>query len=294
MALKAILTTEEYDALGDSPYKGEYVKDGEGFRLDVEEINGLKLANASALSANASSAIAEKAKVEKKLKGLQEKVGDFDLNLLPQAREALEKMDGWDPDEKLAAHKKQFEEQTKNAFANEYSQKEKHLLEESNKLTAILGSRTEQLKRALFESHALALCSQFNADPSIVSVMRDRGMVNWEEDQENGELSLVVMDDHGNKKLSIGPEGKMVPTSLEDLFKECRNKPDKWGIFFRPPDKSGSGAGGSAPGIGGIGENPFDPKTLNLTKQVELYRRDPETARRLAAAAGTPLPEIPK
>jgi len=292
MALKASLTAEEHQALGDS-LKGEYVQDGDGFKLDVETVNGLSLVNASALSTAASSATAEKEKIERKLKGFQSKVGDFDLDLLPQAREALEKMAEWDPDEKLKKHKESFEASTRQAFETEYRQKAKVFETESEKKDAIIGSRTEQLKRALFESSALQLCAQFNADPSIVNVMRDRRMVDWEEDQESMELRLVVVDDSGQKRYSVSGKDPMSGMSLEELFKECQQAPDKWGIFFKPPDKAGSGAGGSSAIVGGVGDNPWDDKTFNLTKQGEIFRKDPALAKRLAAAAGKPIPEIP-
>ena len=41
-----------------------------------------------------------------------------------------------------------------------------------------------------------------------------------------------------------------------------------------------------APAEGFKGANPWKPETFNLTKQGEIYRKDPELARRLAAEAG--------
>lgn len=291
---KTHVTAEEHTALPDA-LKAEYAEGENGrFVIKLESDEGFGLANVEKLTNSAGAARTERDNFGRELKGIKAKIGDFDLGKLPQAREALEKMDDWDPDEKLKAHKESFEASTRRAFETEFGQKEKLLTDESDKKNVIIASRTEQLKRALFESSALQLCSQFSADPSIVSVMRDRRMVNWEEDLESHEMALVVVDTDGQKRLSVSGGDKMGGMSLEELFKECQGQPDKWGIFFKPPDKTGSGAGGSSSVTGGFGENPFDPKSLNLTKQGEMFRADPERARRLAAAAGIKLPEIPK
>jgi hypothetical protein len=56
-----------------------------------------------------------------------------------------------------------------------------------------------------------------------------------------------------------------------------------WGV------SQGGGAGGNQ-GSGNSADNPFNPKTLNATKQGELYRSNPAEARRLAAQHGITLP----
>lgn len=55
---------------------------------------------------------------------------------------------------------------------------------------------------------------------------------------------------------------------------------------------SGGGAGGSGGGGGGgeTGENPWDPKTENLSEQMRIFRKDPELARRMATKHGKSLP----
>lgn len=52
------------------------------------------------------------------------------------------------------------------------------------------------------------------------------------------------------------------------------------------PESKGAGAKGSGTGAGG-GKNPFTRANWNLTEQGNLYRDNPEKAKRLAEAAGT-------
>jgi hypothetical protein len=52
------------------------------------------------------------------------------------------------------------------------------------------------------------------------------------------------------------------------------------------PPSEGTGTRGSNTGAGVTGDNPFDPKTLNVTKQMVMIAEDREKARKYAKAAG--------
>lgn len=58
---------------------------------------------------------------------------------------------------------------------------------------------------------------------------------------------------------------------------------------------SGGGAAGGSGGAGrggGPGPNPFKKESWDLTRQMELLKKDPATARRLAKEAGRNIPEL--
>jgi hypothetical protein len=63
------------------------------------------------------------------------------------------------------------------------------------------------------------------------------------------------------------------------------------GKAFVPNGNSGGGAGGSGGGSGGGGGsgNPWEPGKVNLTRQGEIFRKNPEQARQMAAQHGVRL-----
>lgn len=70
--------------------------------------------------------------------------------------------------------------------------------------------------------------------------------------------------------------------SAKEVLKDLKETRPHWW-----PDSEGGGAGGSGTKLGG--ENPWAEKTLNLTRQGEIFRENPERARMLAKAAGKTL-----
>lgn len=73
------------------------------------------------------------------------------------------------------------------------------------------------------------------------------------------------------------------PIGVDDVVKPYKEDATMAHLFKAEPKKppynpNGGGAGGN--------QNPFAKETYNLTKQGELWKTNPEEARRLAAAAG--------
>jgi hypothetical protein len=86
------------------------------------------------------------------------------------------------------------------------------------------------------------------------------------------------------------------PFTLKDLAMELRENP-RWGRGFDAPGTSGSGpAPNGGPGGGGGGggstpENPWKADSKNLTRQMEIAKKDPALARRLMGEAGVKVPK---
>lgn len=93
---------------------------------------------------------------------------------------------------------------------------------------------------------------------------------------------LFTVDDNGNviTKENVGCTPFIDPKVW--LSERQSVNPYWWGT------SQGGGSQGSG-GQGGQGDNPFNPKTLNVTKQGELYRTNKAEAIRLAAMHGITL-----
>jgi hypothetical protein len=76
------------------------------------------------------------------------------------------------------------------------------------------------------------------------------------------------------------PAGIGVPALLKEVLKVHD--------YFAAPSKGGGANAGNG-GARGAGGNPWDPKTLNFTKQMEKIRENPDEAKRLASAHGVTL-----
>lgn len=92
----------------------------------------------------------------------------------------------------------------------------------------------------------------------------------------------VAIDPQGNEIYGAGAEPLTVKEYVSGLVEKAPH-------LFEPSN------GGSAPGNRGNGAvnrnvNPWKKETFNVTKQGEIYKANPELARRMAQEAGTPLP----
>jgi len=87
------------------------------------------------------------------------------------------------------------------------------------------------------------------------------------------ELEKISLD--GENIIGLNDQLEALKVSDEYLFD---NTPDLSG---RPPVAGSSGAN-----LNDMKDNPFKKETFNLTKQGELYRKDPELAKKMARATG--------
>lgn len=96
---------------------------------------------------------------------------------------------------------------------------------------------------------------------------------------ENGEARAFDQDG----KVRVGSNGA-APMTLDEWVQTL--VADAPHLF-----EGNSGGGASGNGSGGVGniENPWKRETRNITKQGEIFRKDPAKARALAAAAGVKI-----
>ena len=101
---------------------------------------------------------------------------------------------------------------------------------------------------------------------------------------EDGKIGVQVFKDDGTPMLTS--DGN--PASLKDLMNEFKNSP-KFGRMFEADNRAGSGAKTNAVAAGGV-DNPFmKGPSFNVSKQMELYRSNPELAKIMASQAGMKL-----
>lgn len=90
-------------------------------------------------------------------------------------------------------------------------------------------------------------------------------------------------------KVNENTDGSLT-LEMGDLHDTVDSYVENWVTGEGKPFRSGSGnqggggAGSDEPGAGEI--NPWDPKTLNITKQSEIYRTNPAKAKAMAAKFG--------
>lgn len=99
---------------------------------------------------------------------------------------------------------------------------------------------------------------------------------------------LTALDDDGETEL-MGADGNTGLTVEEWVESQAAKEASH--LF---ESNSGGGASGGSGGAGRLsgarGPNPWKAETWNITKQMELQRKDPATAKRLADEAGVKLP----
>lgn len=96
------------------------------------------------------------------------------------------------------------------------------------------------------------------------------------------DADYIIYKHGGLDKFVFDKDG--APIGLEDVLKPMREASPH--LF-----KAAGGAGGYKPAGGGNppASNPFAKETFNLTEQGRLFKRNPEQARQMAAAAGVKL-----
>lgn len=92
-------------------------------------------------------------------------------------------------------------------------------------------------------------------------------------------------------RLEVGADGSTTLKAGElddtvDTFVENWVTTDEGKAFKTAPSNGGGGSGGSGDDPAGGGPNPWDPKTENITRQMEIARKDPARAKALAARFG--------
>lgn len=161
-------------------------------------------------------------------------------------------------------------------------------------------TRVEQQTAKMKEDHdkqVQALTQRAEtAEQQLARVTIDRGIV--EAGAEYG-LRQSAHDDVVNRARGVWKLENGTPVAYDEKGEKIYGKDGQpigmkeWteGLVKGAPhlfeeSKGGDAAGNRNRGTTTVGANPWKAETFNMTKQAEIFRRSPDEARRLAAAAG--------
>jgi hypothetical protein len=277
MTLPAKIDADAHAALPEA-VRGEYVEleGGGGFRLDVGEVDGLKLGSFDKLEGTLTRERNARREAERKATeaaGRLQAFGDLDPDEATDLADKVRKMSKWTPDEKLQAKIDEAVRGVKTAHteqAKDWEQRD--------------ARRVSQIKRYVVRDtviRELAECGCVD-DAEIVfpHVAAQIGTT-----EKEGELVAFVAGEDGQPRPSANPESPHEYMTVRELVGTFR-KSDKFKRFFGTDVGRGSGAGGGARGgKGATGKNPWDPKHRNLTEQMRITKENPQEAERLRSLA---------
>ncbi len=253
------------------------------YRLSTTPVGSYELRDTAALKKSLQEERKARKQFEEQSRDLSKRMSAFEgIDDPAAAREALEKIDSWDPEEKLAEHKKRFETQLQEKYSIEtrrLTEKHDQILSETK---VALDRRTEQLRRTLFDNEAMRLLDKYGGSTKLVPNLR--------------EMTRIVEDDQGSMKIVIpGPDGEprlssnsaeVQDMTMDELIAEMKAA-DEWGNFFSGSGRHGLGSEGRNAGdIPAAGRNPWKKESRNLTEQMRLMRENPDQAKKLMQAAG--------
>lgn len=242
--------------------KDRYVKDGDGWRMDIEGA-----ADATKLKEFRDNNV----KLTKEVETLKATFKDIDPEA---ARKAIEITNQLDEKQLIKATDlaAQVEERT-SAMKAANEKLVADITAERDKATAEIS--TLRINGAVMRAGNECGLREGAADDLISRASRTFSY-------KDG--NVVAADADGNPLFNEKSE----PLQIEDWVKQQTEKAPH--LF--DPNTGGGGQGGGQGGAGGAfnGPNPWDPKSKNMTKQAELLRTNPALAKRLAGKHGVDLP----
>lgn len=297
MALKAVVA--DINTV-DEGFRSLYVKDGERYRLDVEAVEGFDLQHIDGLRNALTSERSINAGLNGKLKAYEgldaaaaraaidrlAEFGDLDPATARKGIADADRFSKFNPEteaERIAQTKfENAKTQLKADFLNEKTQLTGQLTELQEKLS----KRDAQIERSMKTSVIASELAKANPIEEARDLLEQMASNAIRLQEVNGEYVPVVVDANGQPRLKLAADYTSVPFTVSDLMTEMR---DKRAALFKPDQKNGLGTEHSKPQAGASGfdgPNPFAQKTLNLTQQFILMRKDPNLAARLKAEAG--------
>jgi len=213
-------------------------------------------------------------------------------------KEALVKM-GLTPEQvenACKAHDEALKEALKVALENHVPKaKFDEVVTENGQLTASIAERDNQLKNL----------KDSTGDAEALRKQLTDAIAKNETDNKAAAAELAAYKKDNTLNLALTKAGAKNPTAVKALLNVDKIGVDGENLIgfneqleaLKTSDaylfNEGGGLSGREPAAGSGGANPNDPKenpfkkeTFNLTKQGEIYKKDPELAKRLAAAAG--------
>jgi hypothetical protein len=270
MAMKAVLTAEELNALSET-FQKEYVeregayylnvtpvtiKDAEGKerKLALEDVTGLKDALA-----------AERTRTGE----LEKKLHQFDgIEDAKAAQEAIAKVKEWGdapPDEKL---KKQIEA-SKEQLESRYRGEIEALTKRVNEQKGVADRLQQESNRLVLDNAASSALTKLDVLPDAheMLVEKIRQMCRCRKVEINGQTQyqIDVFDDKGNIRIT-NSSNSTDPMGIEELTKEM--KTGKYAFAFKGTQAAGSGAGST----GGT-RLPANMANLDPVERLKAARR---------------------
>jgi hypothetical protein len=214
--------------------------------------------------------------------------------------ESLKKFDGVDPERynQLLERATELDDANlvkKSDVAARVEARTKEVLEQHAKekqlWQAKLSERDAKLRKVLIESKALeagvplGLRKEKGAQNALIMLVNNTFTID-----ENGEPVAYEPD---GKTVKLSPNGDQMrgDQAVRDYVKKLSS--DEAPFLFegnRGTDvEPGTSGGAATRGREDGGVNPWDPKTLNRTKQGEIYMKDPALAQRMAKKFGVDL-----
>lgn len=214
--------------------RDEYIKDGEGYKLNVQESNGYVLENVEALKSALNKERKSRSEYEKQLSAYRSKMEGFDIDSAKEAMERLKELEQFDPKseaEKLALEK--FEAQKKRLETQIAKQYEAKIQNEYEPYKAKYEKMDAQLRRELINNTALAAIASENGDaelllPHVVGKMKM--VIN-----DDGEYESVFVDSKGE----VMYDNKGAPLQARNYVASLK---ERFPAAFKVDVKSGSGA----------------------------------------------------
>lgn len=248
MALKAIVTKEEFEALTEQEQAHFSETDGL-YALQVTETQGLQLMNPSklkdALSKERKNAKAHEKRAKEFESQFEEVVQKFEGIEDPKAaREAMQKvteLKDWDPEKKLAEGKAQYENTLSKKYKTQY---EEFTAEHGKKLSAAekrAEAMEKKLRQALIETHARDALEKAKGSSKLLlpHILKQTRMAQ----KDDGDYGVEVIDNTGEARLSPNP-AKMSNMTVEELIEEMKND-NEFARAFDGSNASGGGATGA-------------------------------------------------
>lgn len=249
-------------------------KEGEDgkFYLQVKSVGGYALEDVGTLK----SAFEKKKREAADLKRRLEAFKDLDAEEIQAQLEELETLraGAGKPDEKHQAQVRQLEEK----HARELKTRDEKIQEQQREY----GQLEQALHKELITRSATAALAEAGAMvelalPHVISRMKV-------EKSDDGTYDVVILEEDGVTPKITGKPGSMAKMKVDEYVIALK-KDEKYQPLFAGAGKSGGGSQGGK-NNGGAGDvNPWMPKTFNLTRQMEITRKDPELAKRLKAEA---------
>lgn len=216
-------------------------------------------------------------KLTKELEDLRKQYGD----VTPDKLKAIQKEA---QDAKDAARKKEEEAAIKEGkidqvLASRTAEMKTGFEKQIGELQAQVKTRDAELERIIVERGIAEAAAKKKVLGTAVEDVIMRGKTVWK--LKDGQPVPVEMKD-GKEELRYGKDGKVLTfeTWIDSLATSAPH-------LFEA--SAGSGASGKGGGASGAQTNPWKKETFNLTRQGEVFRNNPDLARKLAGEAGVKL-----